>query len=80
MSVWEGKYWVRWNDAVREAGLEPNSMQPAFDKAVLIEKFISLMRDLGHFPVDAEIRMKSRSDPSFPSSNTYDSRLRSVTK
>lgn len=24
MSEWEGRYWARWNDAVREAGLSPN--------------------------------------------------------
>lgn len=74
-SDWEGRYWVRWNDAVREAGFEPNILQPAFEKTMLIEKFINLMRELGHFPVDAELQMKSRSDASFPSAKTYDSRL-----
>jgi len=31
-SDWYGKYWARWGDAVKEAGLEPNKLQSAYDK------------------------------------------------
>ena len=27
---WEGKFWVNWGDAIREAGLEPNKLQKAY--------------------------------------------------
>lgn len=27
-SDWYGRYWARWGDAVREAGLEANVLQP----------------------------------------------------
>jgi len=70
-SDWRGKLWVRWGDAVREAGFQPNQMQTAFDEEVLIEKFIGLARDLGHLPVATEIRFKARTDDSFPSHNTF---------
>jgi hypothetical protein len=71
-SDWKGKFWARWSDVVREAGLEPNQKQSAFSESFLIEKFIALMRELGRFPVVAELRMKKRSDASFPNSKVYE--------
>jgi Meiotically Up-regulated Gene 113 (MUG113) protein len=70
-SDWKGKFWARWNDAVTEAGLEPNQKTSSYDEVLLIEKFISLMRELGRFPVVAEIRMKVRSDATFPNDKTF---------
>jgi hypothetical protein len=70
-SDWRGRFWVRWNDAVREAGFQPNQKQGAFDDSVLLEKLISLIRELGHFPVAAEIRFKDANDPDFPNLKTY---------
>jgi hypothetical protein len=71
-SDWKGKFWVRWNDVVREAGFEPNQKQGAFEEGLLIEKFIALMREIGRFPIVAELRMKKRSDASFPNSKVYE--------
>ena len=45
-------------------------MQTAYDKKFVVEKFISLIRELGRFPVFTEIRLKAKSDKSFPSHNT----------
>ncbi len=70
-SDWKGKYWARWNDAVTEAGLSPNQKTSAYEDGLLIERFISLMRELGRFPVVAEIRMKVRADLSFPNDKTF---------
>jgi len=69
---WFGKYWVRWGDAVQEAGFAPNRMQDAYNEDVLIEKYIALARELGHVPVRGELLMKRRTDPSFPNSKTYE--------
>jgi hypothetical protein len=68
---WEGKYWARWSDALLEAGYSPNQMQDAYSTEPLIEKFISLARELGHYPVTTEIKMKARRDDSFPSHNVF---------
>jgi hypothetical protein len=68
---WAGKIWARWGDAIREAGFEPNQLRKAYDDDVLIAKFIGLMRALGRFPVDLEVKMKARSDRSFPWHNTF---------
>ncbi|MGD0563686.1 MAG: GIY-YIG nuclease family protein [Roseiarcus sp.] len=70
-SDWRGKIWPRWGNAIREAGFQPNQLQAAYDEKVLIEKFIELARELGHFPVATEIKMKARSDEGFPCHNTF---------
>ncbi len=64
-SDWSGRFWTRWGDAVREAGYEPNVKQAAFEDDSLFEKLALLVRELGHYPVVAELRMKARSDPQF---------------
>jgi len=63
---WYGKFWSRWGDAVREAGLEPNRLSEAIPEEVLIQKLALFTRTLGRVPVDGEIRLASRNDPSFP--------------
>lgn len=70
-SDWRGRFWTKWSDAVREAGYEPNAKLIAFDNEWLLENLASLVRELGHYPVAAELRMKARSDPDFPSHNTF---------
>jgi len=62
---WRGKIWIRWSDAVRDAGLKPNQLNQAYHEVQLIEQFIPFIRELGHFPVAAEIRLKGRQDKSF---------------
>jgi hypothetical protein len=70
-SDWRGKFWVRWSDAVKEAGLQPNELTPARTSEDLLDHLTSLVRELGRFPVMAEIRIKARSDPKFPSDRTF---------
>jgi hypothetical protein len=71
ISDWYGKYWIRWSDALLEAGYPPNIFQSAYDEDFLIEKLIELIKELGHFPITAEIRIKGHNDKSFPSHNTF---------
>jgi len=71
-SDWLGTFWPRWGDALREAGFQPNKLQTAYSQDTLIEKLISLTRELGHFPVRAELAIKSRSDGDFPWSLTFE--------
>jgi hypothetical protein len=70
-SDWHGKFWVRWSDALAEAGFPPNRMNEALPDATLIERFVELIRGLGHYPVGGEIRLKARSSADFPSHNTF---------
>jgi hypothetical protein len=68
---WRGRYWARWSDAIREAGLTPNEGNVAFSEEHLLANLAQLTKELGRFPVQAEIRMKARRDNEFPSHNTF---------
>jgi hypothetical protein len=52
---------VRWGDAVREAGLQPNSFIVALPDEALITKHIVLIQQLGRFPIESDLRL----NPSF---------------
>jgi hypothetical protein len=68
---WYPKLWLRWNDALIEAGLPPNQLQKETDKEVLIKAYIQLTRELGHFPIEGELRRKKTSENSFPSHSVF---------
>jgi hypothetical protein len=70
-SDWFGKYWSQWGDALREAGYEPNSLRGAFSEERLLESIAGLVRELGRFPAEGEIRLKRRRDPNFPSHGAF---------
>ena len=70
-SDWYGKYWANWGDALRESGYKPNTFQKAYDEDFLIEKLISLIRELGKFPTVADIRIKNQNDKAFPSHTAF---------
>ncbi len=72
VSDWKGRYWVRWSDALKEAGLGPNRFGTApYDRAFLIEKFIGLARELGHLPSRWELKLKKRGEPAFPADTVF---------
>lgn len=64
-SDWYPHIWLRWSDALLEAGCSPNTFQTKTSDEVLIEQYIGLTRELGRFPIEGEIRRKARSDASF---------------
>ena len=70
-SDWMGKFWARWSDAVKEAGGIPNRLNAPLDEAVLLESYVSLVRELGRVPVVNELKLKARQVPGFPSHNTF---------
>lgn len=70
-SSWYPKYWLRWSDAIREAGLQPNSYTSAFSTEFLLTKYIDLIRELGRFPIEGELIRKQQKDKTFPWSKTF---------
>lgn len=71
ISQWQ-KYWIRWSQALSDAGFQPNSYLSAYSDEHVIEKLAILTRELGHIPVKAEIKMKAREDKTFPSHTVFD--------
>lgn len=71
-SDWYPHCWLRWGDVLQEAGFSPNKFQTAYDQDTLLEKFVGLIRELGHFPIHGEVRRKSIKDPTFPSHTVFD--------
>lgn len=68
---WEGKLWVRWGDALSDAGFAPNQFGAAYDKEFVMEKLISLVRELRAFPLTRQLKLKNQADKSFPSRNVF---------
>ncbi len=65
------KFWARWGDAIREAGLSPNEFTAAYDDATLLDCYARLARELGKLPAHSEVRLKDNSDPAFPSHKVF---------
>jgi hypothetical protein len=70
-SDWKGRYWIRWSDAIREAGYIPNQLSRPDDITTVLDKYAGFANELGHFPIDAELLLKRRSDCTFPSRNAF---------
>jgi hypothetical protein len=70
-SDWMGKLWARWGDALVEAGFEPNILRGPRDEDELLLSLALFARELGHFPVPNEIKLKARAEPGFPWHNTF---------
>ncbi len=68
---WCPLLWLRWSDAIKEAGLVPNKFNTAMDKDVAIEKLIGFIREIGHFPVSREFLVKANQDSMFPSDSVF---------
>lgn len=78
--AWKGRYWARWSDALREAGLETRAWGPvgSLSDDALAETLADITRDLGRFPTDPELRLRRRSDPTLPHAAVYRDRFGSV--
>jgi hypothetical protein len=68
---WSGKYWVRWSDALREAGYTPNTMNAAYEDGFVIAQLVKFIREIGRYPGDREFVMRRRQDCTFPSSKVF---------
>ncbi|MHB8622069.1 MAG: GIY-YIG nuclease family protein [Sulfuricaulis sp.] len=71
-SDWYPYLWLRWGDALQEAGFSPNKLRAAFSDEVIIEKYIDLIREIKQLPVSGEVKRKSKSDVLFPSHRVFD--------
>lgn len=68
---WYGKLWLRWNDAVAEAGLTPNEKQERLSSELVLDKYAEVCRYYGKPPSRAELRHYARKTPGFIGHNTF---------
>ncbi len=66
-----GKYWARFGDAQKEAGLSANQLQGAYSDEFLIAKVIALARRLGTFPTGREIVVEGSNNAELPSATPF---------
>jgi hypothetical protein len=70
-SEWYPKLWLRWGDAVREAGLQGNLMSRSLGHETLIKKYIELIRELKRLPIEGDLVHKRIADQSFPNRDAF---------
>lgn len=70
-SDWYGKLWLRWNDAVADAGLTPNTKQGRLSGDLVLDKYAEVCRHYGKPHSSAELRYYARETPGFISHNTF---------
>lgn len=70
-SDWSGRWWTTWGAAVREAGFEPQKLNPRIDDVLVLDAAAKIVGKYGRFPTAAEIRLECNTDPTLPSHNTF---------
>ncbi len=70
-SDWYPALWLRWGDALQEAGFTRNKMVQGFGDEVLLEQYALLAQRLSRLPLQGELIRESQTNPAFPSEKTY---------
>ena len=65
-SAWRGRYWARWTDAVREAGLEPSEWNQKIPEDDIVRQLADYIASIDHFPTRDEINVHARKVAGFP--------------
>jgi hypothetical protein len=68
---WYPHLWLRWGDALAEAGLGANELARKTEDEVILKKYASLVRELGRVPLNAELKLKAKRDRTFPSHSVF---------
>jgi hypothetical protein len=70
-SDWFPDLWLRWGDALQEAGFDRNTMVEALGDDVMLEQYARLAQRLSHLPLQGEIIRESKANPHFPSEKAF---------
>jgi hypothetical protein len=69
---WFGRYWKSWGDAIREAGLQPITLNPRMADDDVLGRYVTLARELRRVPVKGDLRLKRQEDPTFPNDKVFE--------
>jgi len=70
-SDWYPDLWLRWGDALQEAGFTRNTMVEPLSDELLIQQYARLAQKLSRLPLQGEMIRESKTNPEFPSEKTY---------
>lgn len=70
-SDWFPDLWLRWGDAIEEAGFARNKLQETVRDEVLLSGYAQLAQRLGRLPLQGELILESKRNPSFPSEKPF---------
>lgn len=70
-SEWYPEFWLRWGDALQEAGFARNKMQETLSDEILIENYARLTQRLARLPLQGELILERKKNLSFPSEKTF---------
>lgn len=70
-SDWYPHLWLRWSDALTEAGFSARTLKTAIPEEVVIGNYVELARALGHLPVAGEIKREAKTNKTFPSHTVF---------
>ena len=70
-SDWYPALWLRWGDALQEAGFTRNEMVRAFSDDVLLEQYALLAQRLSRLPLQGELIREGQTNPAIPGEKTY---------
>ena len=70
-SDWYPDMWLRWGDALQEAGFTRNTMQEALSDELLLDHYARLAQRLARLPLQGELIRESKANPAFPREKTY---------
>ncbi len=65
---WRGRYWPRWSDALRDAGLQPNPPDRRADPDTVLAELADVVRRFGRMPSLDELKIHRQTFPA-PSPN-----------
>ena len=61
--AWRGRYWPRWSDALRDAGLQPNLPHRRADPDALLAELATVVRRFGRMPTLDELKIHRQTSP-----------------
>jgi hypothetical protein len=63
---WKGGYWRSWSAFQQAAGYAPNDPTQRIPDETLLCRFAELALELSHIPIEADLSLKRKKDPTFP--------------
>src|SRR5437773_1391812 len=69
---WNGGYWRSWSDFQTADGYAPNRPTEKIPDGIVLESFAKLALEQGRIPTAADLKLRRKSDPTFPNKQCFD--------